>query len=1100
MAEDIVRKSGSPHLYDNDRGQAKLITEPVIGIVKNNIDPTRSGRIDVYISNFGGSDPDDSSNWVRGIRYLSPFFGLANPNHNPYEGPDKSGLGKYVGNPHSYGFWASAPDLGTEVLCIFVDGKPSQGFYIGCIPKPGLHFMVPAIGAANYVIPNSEEAKTYGGADRLPVVEVNYTNPAIQNSPTIYSEPKPVHSYQAAILNHQGLIRDNIRGVISSSSQRETPSKVFGFSTPGGPIYSGGYTDQNIEKALEEDPSKLQVIGRRGGHSLVMDDGTIDGQDQLLRLRTSAGHMILMSDSGQTLFIVHSNGQSWIELGKEGTIDMYSANSVNIRTQGDLNLHADRDININAKRNLNVFADAIKEEAEKTITQRSGQGFQGYHIGKYTLKVDGPMSFKSSGDSSFDSDAITYINGSLIKLNSGTAPTVPQQVKEFTKVNYSDTVFSPSKGWITPGPNPLLSIASRITTHYPYLGVGLGVDVKIAQAESSSVPTPSATLQVANASAPSVPLKPITSGVVSTTNKVAGVKINDKEVISADTVAATFAQNGASASQLTATQAKNQGVLQEINGLTIEQLSNAGPNTVLKPGTADFILEKLKTQNLPLACLIPKNNFTGNLGITTLEQLKENASAQSTIFSSNLQQAATALTQAGIVNGTESATQITGVVNAAAVAGADVLSDALANPTGNQSVTQSITNGNFASSLVDKAKNFSLSDTISGIAAGATKTISSLTAQLQSTGRKIYSFVESSFTNLSANKPNVLGNSGASSGSSQNEADGYTQAYQKIETAQIELTTAQSMYDEARIKYKNSPSMENLKNLQTSEQALTAAKQKISQASESAFSFYDKANSSSTSTSTSNSGNSGINALSGGLGGAVSVITNGVKSAVGATIDVIKGIPSGFGISGETASAALEKLKNPAEIVGNIFGNLKDAFVKVGTGIGDNLKTQASSIGESLSSIGKNIEKIAASGAGLFNNIKSSSAAIANNSDVKAPIMASNTVDSATQTAKASALLGDNRVPPPIFTEIPVTFSPNMYLEMQSSLQKELTSLRSQRELKKIEVDNLVDAYIDGKNVQTLELMNQKQKELEAIDAKISLVQNSFEKLLESKS
>lgn len=1092
MAEDLIRKSGSPNLYNNDRGQAKLITEPVIGVVKNNIDPTRSGRIDVYISNFGGSDPDDSANWVRGVRYLSPYFGLSSPNNDPYDGPDKSGYGKYVGNPHSYGFWASAPDIGTEVVCIFVDGKPNQGFYIGCIPKPGLHFMVPAIGAANYVIPNDEEAKTYGGADRLPVVEVNYSNNAIQNSPTIYNEPKPVHSYQAAILSHQGLIRDNVRGVISSSSQRETPSKVFGISTPGGPIYSGGYTDQNIKDALEEDPSKLQIVGRRGGHSLVMDDGTIDGQDQLVRLRTSAGHMILMSDSGQTLFIVHSNGQSWVELGKEGTIDMYAANSVNIRTQGDLNLHADRDININAKRNLNIFADAIKEEAEKTITQRSGQGFQGYHVGKYTLKVDGPMSFLSTGDASFASNAITYINGLLIKLNSGTAPTVPQSVKEMTKINHVDTVFSSSKGWITPGPNPLLSIVSRITTHYPYIGAGLGVDVKISQNESASVPTPSAALQTINSNAQSIPIKPINNSVISTTNKISGVKVNNNEVISPDTVAATFAQNTSSASDMNEFQARQSGVVQELSGMTIEQLSNAGSNSVLKPGTSEFLTEKLKNTNLPVNALLTSINFTGNLGITNLSQLKNSRETQSLVFSSNMQMAADELNKRGLINGTEVSTQVTGLVNAIAVSGPSKVASTLKNLNSN-SVGNSITNGNFAAGLVDRVKNFSLSDTVSSIVSGTTKTIASLTAQLQNTARKVYTFVENSFKNLSANKPNVLGNGNARTDVEAN--DSYKLAYQKIETAQVEYNMAQSLYNDARISYRNNPNMINLGVLQAAESSLTIAKQKLTQASETAFVGNNSENTVNSTTS-----NSGVNSISGGLGGMISVISNGVKGAITSTIDVIKNIPSGFGITSTTVQAAIERLKNPKEIAGNIFGNLKDQLTIIGSNFSQNIKNQTSSLSEAASVTSSNIRKIAESTSGLYSNMKSNASSFANNSTVKNPTQASDTIETSPQVAKISELLDDVRVPTPVYKEIPVTISPNKYLEMQSALQSELQVLRSKRESKKVELDELVDAYVETKNPSLIKIIDAKQFELKAIDDKIFMVQNSYEKLLESRS
>jgi hypothetical protein len=476
-ASDIIRKSGTFAGYKDDRGGGVLIPHPVLGIVKDNIDPTHSGRIKVYIARFGGSDSGDSKNWVT-VKYMSPFFGTIAPKYDVFNGPDKTTEGKYPGNPQSYGFWASAPDIGTQVICIFINGNPQDGYYMGCVPNVGLTHMVPAIGAAKAVVPNEGEAKLYGGADRLPVAEVNYSNPTIRNSSKIYSEPKPVHSYQANVLAKQGLIKDNLRGVISSSAQRETPSRVFGISTPGQNIYEGGYDNKTIKGAIQsEDNSKLQLLGRTGGHSIVMDDGTIKGEDQLMRFRTAAGHMIMMNDSGQVFTIIHSNGQTFIELGKEGTVDIFSTNSVNVRTQGDINMHADRDINMHAKRNFNLFADAIKIESTQTTTLRTGKDFTSYHMGKFTVKVDQQMSFASKGNSSFLSDAINYQNGKKIHLNTGASGTVPQTVTEIPKVNHVDSTFSQSVGWMNPSPDPLKSITSRITAHMPFAGGNKGVSL-----------------------------------------------------------------------------------------------------------------------------------------------------------------------------------------------------------------------------------------------------------------------------------------------------------------------------------------------------------------------------------------------------------------------------------------------------------------------------------------------------------------------------------------------------------------------------------------------------------------------------------------------
>jgi hypothetical protein len=207
-----------------------------------------------------------------------------------------------------------------------------------------------------------------------------------------------------------------------------------------------------------------------------MDDGDLEGADQLVRIRTAAGHQIMMNDSGQTLFIIHSNGQSWIELGKEGTIDMYATNSVNIRTQGDLNLHADRDVNINAKRNVNMFGKNINCESDQDLNLRAGQNFFGYSSVNYTMKVGGSMSLGSAGAASFKSSDVAYINGSKVNLNTGSSPLTPKEVPPLEKIIHTDSEFSSSKGWLEMSTTPLLSVVSRAPAHMPWINRGKGVD------------------------------------------------------------------------------------------------------------------------------------------------------------------------------------------------------------------------------------------------------------------------------------------------------------------------------------------------------------------------------------------------------------------------------------------------------------------------------------------------------------------------------------------------------------------------------------------------------------------------------------------------
>ena len=218
--------------------------------------------------------------------------------------------------------------------------------------------MVPAIGSSKaFDLQNSDQKSYYNGATVLPVTEINPNNSKIDDNPQFFNQPKPVHSFLAAEMFQQGTLGDTQRGPIGSTSQRESPSAVFGVSTPGRPVYQGGLTESDIKKRIAAGSitaADVTVIGRKGGHSIVLDDGNLEGDDQLVRIRTAGGHQITMSDDGNFFYIIHANGQAWLEFGQEGTVDVYATNAVNVRTQGTINLHADKDINMFAGGTINM--------------------------------------------------------------------------------------------------------------------------------------------------------------------------------------------------------------------------------------------------------------------------------------------------------------------------------------------------------------------------------------------------------------------------------------------------------------------------------------------------------------------------------------------------------------------------------------------------------------------------------------------------------------------------------------------------------------------------------------------------------------------------
>ena len=773
MAYDEIKPRGSTKASRPDAGGAVLRSVPLFGIVKDNIDPIRSGRLQVYISDLGGLDPDDSNSWVT-VSYMTPFYGVTTPSGA------NTGYGEYIKNPNSYGMWNSQPDLGTTVICIFINGDPNYGFWIGCVPQPEALQMVPAIGGTDNIVANAGEAKGLGGAVRLPVTNINANNSGIANSNKFLTDAKPVHSYVASILAQQGLIRDPIRGVIGSSAQRETPSRVgWGVSTPGRPIYEGGFTDETIADAASNggQATGLRVVARRGGHTLVMDDGDILGKDQLVRLRSSMGHQILMSDDGQTLFIIHANGQSYVELGKEGTIDMYSTNSFNVRTQGDLNLHADNNININAGKALNISADTIAISSEKETTQKVGTDFSLYAAGQYTTKVDGKMSFASAADSSFYSDAITYFNGSKINLNTGASSLVPQEVKPLPITAHTDTLNDATKGWAA-APGKLLSIVSRAPAHAPWASANQGVDVKVnnnASAALPSAPSPAVAAANNNVGAPTNPVSVAVASTVPVTGAVSNaIDTNTAAAIIGDAAKRAAEGPAAAAVKLGAGVVETATGAVAAVGATAQSPDQMEQSGIIKPGSAALVKTLVQNGKTVQQALTP-NLFTGKDGASSLQAFVNNPVAQVAGAVVGLKIAQKALTSSGLITGKESGTVIAGLVMAASTVGVQGTVDFVKNAatqafgavtgvvgTANKAIngllggTDSlIAGGNFAGGLAEKVTGAlgGISTSLDGLKKTALGSITGLIDSAKGVSAAAFGAITASIPTLKAGVP-----------------------------------------------------------------------------------------------------------------------------------------------------------------------------------------------------------------------------------------------------------------------------------------------------------------------------------------------------------
>jgi len=290
-------------------------SKPCIGIVKDNRDDERMGRLKVWIR--GSTAPEsDPNSWIW-VNYCSPFAGATPTSElgGDYQNFDDTQT--------SYGIWATGPDIDNQVIVLFVDGDIRCGYAMGGIFHKNMNSMVPGIAAGSTFQENNAEFSDVDDPN-IPAAEYNKLslNPKIS----------PYYQPLAEGLLTQGLLGDPLRGAGSSSARRESPSQVAGWLTPQ-------------------------------GNQFVMDDGT---ESQLIRLRTQSGTQILLSETDGSIYLISRDGNNWVSMNNDGYIDVYAAKDVSIRSEGNINLRANKDINIEAGGAINLKSqgtDGIKIHA-----------------------------------------------------------------------------------------------------------------------------------------------------------------------------------------------------------------------------------------------------------------------------------------------------------------------------------------------------------------------------------------------------------------------------------------------------------------------------------------------------------------------------------------------------------------------------------------------------------------------------------------------------------------------------------------------------------------------------------------------------------------
>lgn len=347
--------------YSGDAKGEKSDITPIgmtLGVVVDTDDPLQMGRLRVFCPSL--NDNPKKIHQLPWALYISPFGGSIN-NSGFTRGTDPSNC--TTEGAVQYGFWG-IPEQGAHVLVGCIDGDVRRRFWIGCAYE---HQETHGVLTGRW---------KWEGGDGLPAGPLSSTNSPVQ---PLAANLKKAFTPTANILGVEVSLG-------SGTGSREWRTRAADYQVCGVREDIGqppntkktSYLDEQYNKISQAEPddwvkpilgahgydwsgykslgsfmaSRVYGMSSPGFHSFSMDDRAFNSR---IRVRTGAGHQIILDDTNERIYISTFEGKSWIELDKSGNIDAYAKRRLSLHAEEDLNLTSDATIRMLGKKGVHIY-------------------------------------------------------------------------------------------------------------------------------------------------------------------------------------------------------------------------------------------------------------------------------------------------------------------------------------------------------------------------------------------------------------------------------------------------------------------------------------------------------------------------------------------------------------------------------------------------------------------------------------------------------------------------------------------------------------------------------------------------------------------------
>jgi len=315
-----------------------------VGTVVDTNDPQQMGRLRVNCPKWGDT-PDTLVVDIPWATYVSPFGGILTRGGRGPEDVTTSG-------PVAYGMWA-IPKVGATVVCMLIDGDPNHRVWMGSVH-------------ANHMTHTLPMGRYLDGGTTGPVSSTEQPiEPLASNMDAAFGDSDTsIERLTRGSENQAASIKNTIVDKVASdrADDRSDTSRTGYQSSRIAPDLYFPETGGNF------DPQTYSIT-TPGMHSFVMDDSLKNGK---IRIRSTSGNQIILDDTNERIYISTSSGSNYIEMDKNGNIEIHSDNRVSIHSTKDINLTAAESIRMSAA-NIHMRASSdIRMDANSCVGIHSG--------------------------------------------------------------------------------------------------------------------------------------------------------------------------------------------------------------------------------------------------------------------------------------------------------------------------------------------------------------------------------------------------------------------------------------------------------------------------------------------------------------------------------------------------------------------------------------------------------------------------------------------------------------------------------------------------------------------------------------------------------